>query len=113
MLRNPKKLIAKSDISCWIVLVDEKYENPWLKIEKISTICNGKYAYSGFYSYKYREEAELFESIIGRERKIEIRKAYIPEGSEYYEGTQGWSFPISREHLEITKYCSLEIKIKE
>jgi hypothetical protein len=110
MLKNPKKLIAESDILCWIVLVEEEYENPWPKVNKISTICNDKYAYLGFYSYKHKEEAELFEYILGRERKIEIKKAFIPSGSEYYEGTQGWSFPISREHLEITKFCSNVLK---
>jgi hypothetical protein len=105
MLKNLKKLVANSDIHCWIVLVDGEYENPWSEINNVITICNGSIAL-GLYSYKYKEEAELFESILKRERKVEIKEAIIPKGTEYYEGTQGWSFSVSKEHLEITKFCS-------
>ena len=113
MLKNPKKFIAQTDIPCFVVFFNEKLDTPWPDIDKVSTICDGKYAYLGIYSYKHRLEAELFESILKREGKVEIKEAFIPKDSEVYEGTQGWSFPISKEHLEITKYCSSRIKIKE
>ena len=107
-LTKPEKQIAEEDIKCYVVFVDEKCETIWNDVKEINigTIINGKYAYPGFYSYKYKQEAELFESILKREGKVEIKEAIIPKGSEYYEGVQGWSFPISKEHLEITKYCS-------
>jgi len=106
VLKNIKELLVEdSDIPCWVVLVDGEYENPWSEVDEVTTICNGSIAL-GLYSYKYKEEAELFESILKRERKVEIKEAFIPKGSKYYEGTQGWSFLVSKEHLEITKFCS-------
>lgn len=105
-INNREQKIASSDIECWVVFIDNKLDTPWSNIKNVSSICGGKYAYLGIYSYKYKEEAELFESILKREAKVEIKRAIIPKDSKYYEGTQGWSFPISREHLEITKFCS-------
>lgn len=110
---NQEPKIVSGDIECWVVFIDDKLDTPWSNIKEVSSICDGNYAYLGIYSYKYKQEAELFESILKREAKVEIKRAIIPKGSKYYEGTQVWSFPISREHLEITKYCSLDIKIKE
>lgn len=114
-INNSEPKIATCNIESWVVFVDEKLDTPWLDINKISTICGGKYAYLGIYSYKYKEESELFENTLKRDPsiKVEIKEAFIPKGAEYYEGTQGWSFPGSREHLEITKFCSNVLNIKE
>ena len=112
-INNQGQKIATCNIECWVVFIDEKLSTPWPDIKEISSICDGNYAYLGIYSYKHKQEAELFESILKREAKVEIKKAIIPEGSRYYEGTQGWSFPVSREHLEITKFCSNVLNIKE
>lgn len=112
-INNLEPKTATCNIECWVVFVDEKLDTPWSNIKYVSSICDGKYAYLGIYSYKHKQEAELFESILKREAKVEIKEAIIPEGSKYYEGTQGWSFPVSREHLEITKFCSNVLNIKE
>lgn len=104
-------IIAEEDITCYVVFVDGKCDNIWDEVKKIR-ILNGKYAYPGFYSYKYKQEAELFESILKREGKVEIKEAIIPKGSMLCEGTQGWSFSVSKEHLTITKYCSNVLNFK-
>lgn len=108
---NQEPKIATCNIECWVVFVDEKFDTPWPDVREVSSICDRKYAYLGVYSYKHKQEAELFESILKREAKVEIRGAIIPEGSKYYEGTQGWSFPVSREHLETTKFCSEKLLV--
>lgn len=112
MLKNPIKHIAESDIECWVIINNGNLETPWKKVDRISTICDGKYAYLGIYSFKYKLEAERFESLLKREN-IQIKEAIIPKGSEYYEGLLGYSFPVAKEHMTVTKFCSKEIKIKE
>ena len=109
---NQEPKIATCNIECWVIINNGNLETPWKKVDRISTICDGKYAYLGMYSFKYKQEAEKFESLLKREN-IQIKEAIIPQGSEYYEGLLGYSFPVAKEHMTITKFCSKEIKIKE
>ena len=112
------KQITKEDINVYVLLRDFKYEIPWPNIkigqEIEITRIKGNTSYLGYISYKYLSDLEKFIEYLGGDKtNLTVGEAFIPKGAEYYEGTQGWSFPISRKHLEITKYCSSEIKIKE
>jgi hypothetical protein len=95
-INNQEPKIATCNIECWVVFVDEKLDTPWPDVKKVSSICDGKYAYLGIYSYKHKQEAELFESILKREAKIEIRGAIIPEGSKYYVDVDGETIVANR-----------------
>lgn len=105
--------IAETDIQCYVVLTDGNYVTPWdAKIDKVTTILDGKYAYFGYYSAKYEEELKLFEDILKGENRT-IVKAVIPKGSKYYLGYRNFSFSVSKEHMSITTYCSDKLIIKK
>lgn len=101
---------AENDIVVYVTLFDGKVSNPWnCKIDKVTTILNGKYAYFGYHSSRFYEELKLFHDLLGpddRENHREIYMAIIPKGSKYYLGAVSYSFAVSREHLNIETFCS-------
>lgn len=113
LLTNKQLKKATEDIVCYVTLVDGEYISPWdVNIDKITTIRNGKYAYFGFYSAKFKEELEFFEDLLKGEDRT-IVKAIIPKGSKYYEGQRNFSFSVSKEHVSITTFCSDNLKIEK
>lgn len=108
--------IAESDIKCYVFLREENYEIPYPNVslnDELSIKISGDNCYSGFYSFKYREEAELFLTYLGEKTNLEIGEAIIPKNSEYVEVSRGYSFPVSKEHIEMSGFISGKIKIKE
>ena len=113
LLTNKQLKKATEDIVCYVTLVDGEYISPWdVNIDKVTTICNGKYAYFGFYSAKFKEELEFFEDLLKGEKRT-IVKVIIPKGSMYYEGQRNFSFSVSKEHVSITTFCSNNLIIKK
>lgn len=113
LLQNKTLKTAKEDIVCYVTLVDGKYISPWdVKIDKVSTILNGKYAYFGYYAARFKEELEFFEDLLKGENRT-IVKVIIPKGSKYYEGQRNFSFFVSKEHVSITTFCSDNLKIEK
>lgn len=106
---------ANEDIVVYVTLFDDNFVSPWTcKVDKVTTILNGKYAYFGYHSSKYYEELKLFHELLGpddRETHRTIHKAIIPKGSKYYQGTMSYSFAVSKEHLNIETFCSDNLKI--
>lgn len=113
LLNDNKLKIAETDIQCYVVLTEGNYISPWdAKIDKVTTILDGKYAYFGYYSAKYKEELQLFEDTLKSENRV-IVKAVIPKGSKYYVGYRNFSFTVSKEHISITTFCSDNLIIKK
>lgn len=113
LLTNNELKIAETDIQCYVVLTEGNYISPWdAKIDKVTTILDGKYAYFGFYSAKHKEQLQLFEDILNGKNR-EIVKAIIPKGSKYYVGYRNFSFTVSKEHISITTFCSDNLIIKK
>ena len=113
LLENKTLKTAEEDIVCYVTLTDGEYLSPWdAKIDKVTTILNGKYAYFGFYSAKFKEQLTFFEDLLKGENRT-IVKAIIPKGSKYYEGQRNFSFSVSKEHVSITTFCSNNLIIKK
>lgn len=113
LLENKTLKTANDDIVCYVTLTDGKYILPWdVAIDKIATICNGKYAFFGYYSARFKEELDFFEELLKGENRT-IVKAIIPKGSQYYEGQRNFSFSVSKEHVSITTFCSDNLKIEK
>lgn len=113
LLENKTLKKAEKDIVCYVTIVDGEFISPWdTKVDKVTTILNGKYAYFGFYSAKFKEQLEFFEDILKGEDRA-IVKAIIPKDSLYYEGQRSFSFTVSKEHVSITTYCSNNLKIEK
>lgn len=113
LLENKTLKTAEKDIVCYVTLTDGEYISPWdVKIDKVTTILNGKYAYFGFYSARFKEQLDFFENLLQGENRT-IVKAIIPKGSQYYEGQRIFSFAVSKEHVSITTYCSNNLKIEK
>ena len=113
LLENKTLKIANKDIVCYVTLIDGEYISPWdTKIDEITTICNGKYAYVGYYAARFKEELNFFEDLLKSENRT-IVKAIIPKGSQYYEGQRNFSFSVSKEHVSITTFCSNNLKIEK
>ena len=107
LLENKTLKTAEEDIVCYVTLTDGEYLSPWdVKID------NGKYAYFGFYSAKFKEQLTFFEDLLKGEDRV-IVKAIIPKGSKYYEGQRNFSFSVSKEHVSITTFCSNNLIIKK
>lgn len=108
---------ADEDIAVYVTLIDDNFVSPWTcKVDKVTTILDGKYAYFGYHSSKYYEELKLFHELLGpddRETHRTIHKAIIPKGSKYYQGTMSYSFAVSKEHINIETLCSDKLKIVE
>lgn len=111
-----EKKTTKSDIKCYVFLREGNYEIPYPNVSlnnELNLKISGNNCYSGFHSFKYREEVELFLTYLGEKTNLEIEEAVIPRGSDYIEVSKGYSFPVSREHIEMTGFISEKIKIKK
>ena len=111
-----EKKTTKSDIKCYVFLRNGNYEISYPDVslnDELSIKISGDNCYSGFHSFKYKEEAELFLTYLGEKHNLEIGEAVIPRGSDYIEVSKGYSFPVSKEHIEMSGFISGKIKIKD
>ena len=111
-----EKKTTKSDIRCYVFLRDGNYEIPYSNVSlnnELSLKISENNCYSGFHSFKYKEEAELFLTYLGEKHNLEIEEAIIPKNSDYVEVSKGYSFPVSKEHIKMSGFISGKIKIKD